>query len=480
MKCPFCDEPLKEGMVFCEKCGNEIHLVPLFDPEVEDTIRTSMDNMVDEMNSDNHTSKETDTKQTKNYTNKKRLNKICWSLGIPVGILVVAILILVGISMLSKPKEFETYLQEAKDLYSVEKYAECITQLELAFEKDTIDQELLQDAYVLESRAYIMLSDSDSAIRTIKLGIEKVQQNEMLYDLWLQIHKEMQNYEEMANILKNVSYEEILAKYNDYICNPPQFDTKSGTYEEIVYLKFIDEGKGKIYYTINGEEPTKESDEYISPVKLENGSFTIKAFFINEYNVRSEMVEADYRIMIPTLDEPEITLESGEYYEPHYIDVFLYDDTYTVYYTVDGTDPDLSSNKYEGSIPLPIGKSYFKFIMYDSDGIASDIAERHYTFEFSNAAIDIEQSKILLLQNRIVNGVILDIEGHIPGTDEMKEYQFHSVIEDNGLHYYLFSEANTDSLQNSIRTGYYYAVDVNTGEVFEAKKSEQGIFTVSR
>ena len=38
MKCPNCGEELKEGYLYCEQCGEEICIVPDFEPEIENSI----------------------------------------------------------------------------------------------------------------------------------------------------------------------------------------------------------------------------------------------------------------------------------------------------------------------------------------------------------------------------------------------------------------------------------------------------------
>ena len=35
MKCPNCGADMKEGMLYCEHCGEDIHIVPDFEPEIE-------------------------------------------------------------------------------------------------------------------------------------------------------------------------------------------------------------------------------------------------------------------------------------------------------------------------------------------------------------------------------------------------------------------------------------------------------------
>ena len=42
MKCPNCEMELREGTLYCEQCGQDIHIVPDFEPEVEITIEESL------------------------------------------------------------------------------------------------------------------------------------------------------------------------------------------------------------------------------------------------------------------------------------------------------------------------------------------------------------------------------------------------------------------------------------------------------
>ena len=42
MKCPNCGEEMKEGHLICEACGNEIRIVPDFEPEIENSITEAL------------------------------------------------------------------------------------------------------------------------------------------------------------------------------------------------------------------------------------------------------------------------------------------------------------------------------------------------------------------------------------------------------------------------------------------------------
>ena len=60
---------------------------------------------------------------------------------------------------------------------------------------------------------------------------------------------------------------------------------------------------------------------------------------------------------------PDVSVESGSYQIPQMICVDVPDDEYIVYYTTDGSTPNLDSNIYTDAFPMPLGNSIFKFLM---------------------------------------------------------------------------------------------------------------------
>ena len=73
--------------------------------------------------------------------------------------------------------------------------------------------------------------------------------------------------------------------------------------------------------------------------------------------------------------QPEVNAISGEYNFPMYIEIV--GDAEEVYYTTDGSDPTYTSNTYTGPIPMPLGKSHFKFARI-VEGVTGTVAERNY------------------------------------------------------------------------------------------------------
>ena len=46
MKCPKCGSELEEGKLLCEKCGEEVKIVPEFDIELEDKMKETISSML--------------------------------------------------------------------------------------------------------------------------------------------------------------------------------------------------------------------------------------------------------------------------------------------------------------------------------------------------------------------------------------------------------------------------------------------------
>lgn len=49
MKCPNCGNELEEGKLLCEHCGEEVKIVPDFDIELEDKLKESISDMLQDM-----------------------------------------------------------------------------------------------------------------------------------------------------------------------------------------------------------------------------------------------------------------------------------------------------------------------------------------------------------------------------------------------------------------------------------------------
>ena len=101
----------------------------------------------------------------------------------------------------------------------------------------------------------------------------------------------------------------------------PEFSVEQGSYAEAQSVELSCKTEGaKIYYTLDGEDPTAESTEYTAAIVLEErGSYTIKAIAIKGEE-QSKVASATYNINLPyTLAE----LVAAELDDPSTVNVVL-------------------------------------------------------------------------------------------------------------------------------------------------------------
>ena len=98
--------------------------------------------------------------------------------------------------------------------------------------------------------------------------------------------------------------------YSNYITNGPRLlaeptiSLAAGTYTTAQNVE-LTAAEGDIYYTLDGTEPTSESDKYTAAIELNKyGEYTLKAIAIDGDN-KSNVVSAEYSMKVPfaTVDE---------------------------------------------------------------------------------------------------------------------------------------------------------------------------------
>ncbi|MDE6516882.1 MAG: zinc-ribbon domain-containing protein, partial [Acetatifactor sp.] len=86
MNCPKCGAEIEEGSLYCTVCGEDIHIVPDFESEVEQSMQDAMDHIAEELQD----SQKTDTPEKKQ---KKKKSYMGWL----IGIFFLVIMVLAGV-----------------------------------------------------------------------------------------------------------------------------------------------------------------------------------------------------------------------------------------------------------------------------------------------------------------------------------------------------------------------------------------------
>ena len=201
---------------------------------------------------------------------------------------------------------------------------------------------------------------------------------------------------------------------------------------------------------------------------------------------------------------PNVLLDSGTYDIPMLIevDVQRYCD---VYYTTDGTPPNLNSLKYETPIYMPIGQSHFIFVAFSQESNQGDITDCDYNLKI-DSDVDISDINSKLLVYDFLTGKTVDLDGHMPSSTTKYQYSVTNAVTfntdgtlfypDHGNEgeedvsdvdrlkeidrdeieiYYIVTETMIDVYGNSMKTGSLFLISAEDGTLYKAQKTEEGI-----
>ena len=459
MKCPSCGKEIADGYLYCEYCGKEIQIVPDFEPEIENSIIETLSTVAEEISpAKKEKTEESVASETEFFDEEPLKNKVMMRLVILVSIIVVAILsVLIIYFNLSVPYQ----IKKAKDHAASKRYEEAVRYLDKAI---SLDGEKAK--YLLLQANYIYLTgDADYAAEVLYHLIEKVpataDEMERAYTYLIAIYDVQGKYEEINTLLANCADEKIISLFSKYMASEPVFSCAGGSYDVVIPLKLSANTTGKIYYTMDGSIPDEKSTVYNAPIFLESGNYMISAIFVNDYGIRSNVVQNWYEINLTVPNAPEVLLYSGKYTVPTKIEVNSADQG-TIYYTTDGSEPNENSLVYTNPIDMPLGRSNFKFVVISDEMVASEIVSRSYEFVLESditpeAAADAVKTAL------IERNVLKDMNGTSKIEEGKYIFTYDSLVEIEKNYYYVLSEFFYDAFGNTKKTGLLYAVHAYDG-----------------
>ena len=478
MKCPHCGNELKEGYLICEKCGEEIQIVPDFEPEIENSITETLSTLAalqegEETQAKSREDEETEENDLQEPAVTAEDGRKIW---VAVSLVVILIVALISYGAYAyHVRTIDYRISKAREYAANGSYAEAIDCLEKAYE----DYPDVAQILFLEADYYYLQQDNVLAVQVLYRIIERGdfphEDLEEAYNKIITIYANQGLYGQINELLRNCPEIEIVNMFQSYLALEPEFSYVEGSYAEVIPLKLSSNTAGTIYYTTDGTKPTQNSLIYTAPIFLESGEYTISAFFINDYGIESETVSKTYIINLSVPSAPEIALYSGEYTEPTMIAVEEIEGC-RVYYTTDESDPTVDSVPYTGPIPMPLGKTLFKFVNISEEGVSSEITTRTYTLTLKGA-IPTSQAVSNLVARLVETGYLEDPEGHNKRQSGTLSYRFSSVLRTNdGNDYYTINEYYDDGTGVQSRTDKVFLVNIYTGEAAQLGYDDDGKF----
>lgn len=462
MKCQKCGCEIVEGHLYCDNCGEELQIVPVFEPEIENSIIETLSTVAEEIEGKEEPREPVSVspkKPKEDDEEKKGRMQLLFSL--------VTFTLVLSVSAAIAVMMYHTFsvtyqIRQAKEHADKGDYVTAVSYLEKAEELDPHNAEI----ELLSANYFYVQGDYEKAEsilnELIKTDNFSMEEKEKAYDKLIAIYDEEEKYQAISDLLTICEDETIVSTYQHYMAMEPEFSYVGGNYEEVIPLKLSANTSGKIYYTLDGSIPTKSSSVYTAPIFLESGEYNISAFFVNDYGIESTIANYVYYVDLIVPDPPEVPFYSGLYTEPTFIEVMVPENG-TVYYTTDGSEPTSESTPYTAPIPMPLGKTNFKFITVSPEGVPSEVLARSYELKL-DTSITIEVAIHNVMQSLMNRKVLSDMEGHSHGLNGKYVYKFNSIIEipEQG-YYYLLYEYYEDATGIQTKSEHLYAVDVYTG-----------------
>ena len=478
MICPNCGCEMAEGHLYCETCGNEIQIVPDFEPEIENSITETLSTVGEEIE---ESSLEGEKKEEADSGNKQEKDKdiegekqtedfffkdISIRGKLPALLISLFLLVLVAVfafGFFYRRNSLSYQMDRARKLAQQERYEEAADYLDRARELSPEDT----DIALLETGYLVQIGNTDRALTILLELVDRryleYGEKEKVFESIITIYGEKEQYDKINTLLLSCEDIDIQNHFQQYMAMEPEFEYASGTYEEVVPLRISSNTSGKIYYTTDGREPDEHSRVYTAPLLLETGEFQICAVFVNDYGIKSEVARSWYIINLTAPDPPEVPLASGDYKLPEMIEVGASNED-TVYYTADGSQPTINSIKYTEPIPMPLGRTNFKFVAVSKEGVSSEVVSRSYDLE---PETDVTASKAgyNVMQALRDRNVLSDMQGH--SYEIQGKYVFvprNTIVEIEGLgYYYVLDEYEEGGNGSRTKTDRLYAVEIYTG-----------------
>lgn len=488
MKCPNCNNEIKDGFLLCGVCGKELSYVPTFDAQIEgemdkalSDVNLAMQDTIDlsgnpEIAITKDLSKTTDVTELYQKLGKNTRQKITIHKGMLFGallFLVFAIVVSLFIRNQIKSNSYAELMKRANESIENGEYSVAIPLLEAAIKKADAND----DAFYALANSYYLTDDLNNAELVLKDIIDKTPNSRDAYALLITIYESQSKYEDIRRLLTECEDTSIYDEFRQYVAPQPGFSDDEGSYDKNLSLSILVDSPGVIYYTLDGSEPDENATRYTEPILLTDGKWVVRAVFINEYGISSESVSKIYDISSKLPDPPSILPENAEFNNPEYIYVNNEPDK-VVYYTTDGTMPDENSNEYIYPIPMKTGDIIYKFISIDEDGVKSDVCTKNYTLNV-NGAFNESEAVNYLVNNFTALGKLADVSGVAANLDGMYMFKCLGVITLGDRIAYLIEE-NYKSIDSDtyVSTDNYYAVDIITAAIENVFRNTDGIFEI--
>ena len=396
MRCPKCHAEIEEGYLYCKNCGEEIRIVPDYDPQVEDMLSGSLKDVVKEAqqnasekaagvqsaagqsgektasNAGAAASRKTEgTSRTagngrKRHSRKRRLAE---------GVLCICILAIAGLISVTlfRRNSYDYQYQLAVKAVADNDADRALKYLSRAMELEP-DQTYM---WLFKAQIEKDSGDREAAEESCRYILSKLDpDNQEVYTRLIEMYIEEGDLDSVKDTLSRCPVQAVKNSFADYIAAVPTASFADGIYYDTMEIELDADGLD-IYFTTDGTKPTVNSTKYEGPIRLTEGSNTIRAVAVSPKGVLSDEAIFSYEISYLEAEPPVVSPDSGEY--PAEVEIVVQvPDGCTVLYTLDGSLPTLDSAVYEAPVKIRTS-TVFTAVSVSMSGRFSESVVRRYT-----------------------------------------------------------------------------------------------------
>ena len=268
---------------------------------------------------------------------------------------------------------YDHYVAKGKAADTKEEYTEALTYYNRAIKKNDAKAK----AKILAANDYMKLTEYDKAEELLLSVIEKDSDNVSAYKSLIVLYLTTDSYDKLDFLQAQVTNQKIIDLFNDHLVSAPVFSVDGGKYDDDVIIE-LHAKTGKIYYTLDGSDPTEGGILYTEPFMLKEGTTTVQAV-CEEGEKVSEVIAKRYKISYADPEAPVVIPAGGSFTTPTTITVEVPEGA-SVYYTWDGTTPTQSSAKYTAPIDMKEGNNILSLLLVDKHGKTSNVSEYNYKY----------------------------------------------------------------------------------------------------
>ena len=381
-------------------------------------------------------------------------------------ILVIVVIIIVASIMNNKNKSSYKYnYAKGVEYYNDKDYKSALPYFEKAEVADTSKKNI--DLKFKLYDCYIGVANNDKAIEKLKEILSYESNNEKALTALASNYATNKQGDKLTELIRKYEGTEGQKYLASYVVSVPTVSKAAGKFDVEISLELVATESNKIYYTLDGTEPTSKSSLYSEAIQIKKGDTTVKAIAVNDIGTASNILEQKYTIDFKAPDSPDISPVTGTYQEGQKIEITNLKSGDTAYYTVDGkTDPtkDSPSTKYIEPFSMPPGNTVVKVIIINQYGLSSSISSRNYNVVATK--IYTFDESIVLLKARMKATGDLKADGITFKDGKTVEFIYNTRKTIKNIDMYI-----TSYNLSKVRQTNYYGIDVKSGLCYKVTES---------